>query len=665
MVFSSPLVLWALALTLVPIIIHLFRFRRHKTVFFSDISLLKEVQTASQAKNQLRHWLLLAARVLFVTLLVLAFAEPIIPSESKSESSDLIGIYVDNSFSMQSEGGTGTALQKAIQAAYEISSSYPRGTQFQLITNNFSAAEKRFVDQEAFLQALDDVSSTSIHCTLDEISSFHQQGLKGQLSTSSLYVISDFNEVLDSSLTSLDTSQRITFLPIQVDQVQNIAIDSAWVETPITRPGQEQQLSFTVHNYGDSPVTGLRLDVRSNSSSLGALVIDLPAGGVLDTNISIIPEQTGVLSGVIQIQDLPVTFDNDYYFSIPVTESVRIAEISGSKTEALNPFEKLFDSESYRFERMEQEQLLLDEIDRAQLIILNGVSEISSGLENAALDHLSSGRHALFVPPTHVSSALTERLDQSFGVRLGSLDTIERRVNKVNLDHFLYKGSFASGLENVDLPLSKQHYSISIPSGQISILDLFGGEPLVLSRFVASGQVFVITSPLEDEYTNLHKHALFVPMMINMASNSGVFTPLAFSTSTSRVAMGVTSERVELISETDSTRAIPGLTHDGLLLSELDLKPGIYRLASSDSVLASLAFNYDRHESLTEVPATSEIETFIADHQLNATLFESDLDTLSSTIATADIGEALWPYFVLAALILLIIETILLKLKRS
>ena len=46
--FLYPNFLWALSLVAIPIIIHLFNFRKYKTVYFPNVSLLKEVQQESK-----------------------------------------------------------------------------------------------------------------------------------------------------------------------------------------------------------------------------------------------------------------------------------------------------------------------------------------------------------------------------------------------------------------------------------------------------------------------------------------------------------------------------------------------------------------------------------------------------------------------------------------
>ena len=48
MSFQYPQFLWALSLVIIPILIHLFNLQRYKTLYFSDLTLLKSIQIVSK-----------------------------------------------------------------------------------------------------------------------------------------------------------------------------------------------------------------------------------------------------------------------------------------------------------------------------------------------------------------------------------------------------------------------------------------------------------------------------------------------------------------------------------------------------------------------------------------------------------------------------------------
>src|SRR5688572_11311269 len=100
MTFLYPSFLWALAALSIPVLIHLFNFRKTARIYFSNTRFLRLVKEVTTAKRRLKHYLILASRLLFLLFLILAFAQPIIPAIEQLSSSRSVVLYIDNSQSM-------------------------------------------------------------------------------------------------------------------------------------------------------------------------------------------------------------------------------------------------------------------------------------------------------------------------------------------------------------------------------------------------------------------------------------------------------------------------------------------------------------------------------------------------------------------------------------
>ena len=61
MMVVYPVFLWALFAVTIPIIIHLFNFKKYKKVYFTNVRFLKELQHQSKAKSRLKEILVLTA----------------------------------------------------------------------------------------------------------------------------------------------------------------------------------------------------------------------------------------------------------------------------------------------------------------------------------------------------------------------------------------------------------------------------------------------------------------------------------------------------------------------------------------------------------------------------------------------------------------------------
>ena len=98
MSFLYPTFLFGLFALAIPIIIHLFNFKRYKKVAFSNVRFLQEIKERTQAQSQLKHLLILLMRILAITFLVFSFAQPFIKDESVKaiKGNSTISIFLDN-----------------------------------------------------------------------------------------------------------------------------------------------------------------------------------------------------------------------------------------------------------------------------------------------------------------------------------------------------------------------------------------------------------------------------------------------------------------------------------------------------------------------------------------------------------------------------------------
>src|SRR5439155_13460167 len=113
--FIYPGFLFALSALTIPVIIHLFNFRKFRKIYFTNVRFLKEIKQDTQSRSRLKHLLILISRILAVTFLVLAFAQPYIPRGKGNVLTGIrtISIYIDNSFSMEALGKNGSLIETA------------------------------------------------------------------------------------------------------------------------------------------------------------------------------------------------------------------------------------------------------------------------------------------------------------------------------------------------------------------------------------------------------------------------------------------------------------------------------------------------------------------------------------------------------------------------
>ena len=71
MVFTAPLFLIGLVAVAIPVIVHLFNFRRYRKIYFSNVERLEQLKSETQRQSTLRQLLIMAARILAVAFKLL------------------------------------------------------------------------------------------------------------------------------------------------------------------------------------------------------------------------------------------------------------------------------------------------------------------------------------------------------------------------------------------------------------------------------------------------------------------------------------------------------------------------------------------------------------------------------------------------------------------
>src|ERR1041384_7376099 len=172
MSFVYPLFLWALTALSIPIIIHLFNFRKTTRVYFSNTKLLRQVKQETTQKRKLKQYLVLASRLLFLLFLVLAFAQPFIPAAEQLSAGKNKIIYLDNSYSMTLPvEDKFRSFDAAISFVQEITDVFPPDTRYQLITNDFAPFSNSYKTKSEVLDLLAQLRLSPITRNASEISS--------------------------------------------------------------------------------------------------------------------------------------------------------------------------------------------------------------------------------------------------------------------------------------------------------------------------------------------------------------------------------------------------------------------------------------------------------------------------------------------------------------
>ena len=683
MSFLYPGFLYGLFAIAIPVIIHLFNFRRYKKIYFTNVSFLKEVKQESESKSKLKHLLILIARILAVICLVLAFAQPFIPTDNKviKKGNKAISIYIDNSFSMETINKHGFLLENAKHKAKEIANIYKPTDRFQLLTNDFEGRHQRLLSREEFIEALNEVKISPTFRALSEV--YHRQNdllASSGANDKKMFVISDFQQSnVDLANIKTDTSVSTVFIPLVSNNTDNVFIDTCWFETPVQQTNINQKLHVKIVNNSEKNIENASLKLFINEKQIAPASYSIEAQSKTEIVVSFLLKQNGIQNCRLEIEDHPVTFDDKLFFSFSVNNSIPALVIQGEQSKATAYMRSLMQHDSlFKYTEMSEKAVDYSQFQKNNLIVLNELTTITSGMEQELKKFTEKGGSILLFPSP---KADLESYNMFFTFLKANTflpeDSVDTKADKINFAQGLYSGVFEKENETMDLPKVFSHYPCNpvSHSNEEIIVKLLNGHPFLSLYSFSKGKLYVCTSPLEDNYSNFARHALFVPTIIKIAINSQRVTPLYYSVGRNEAievnpVWGSNKEEpLHIISVDNKHDFIPEtrVTENAAMLytQNQTREAGNYFLNENKQNLSGLSFNFLRKESDLKCFTTDELKKLIEDKQLKTfSLIEPSEKSLSSGMAELSEGKKLWKFFVILTLTFLAIEILLIRILK-
>ncbi len=124
--YTNPNAFWLLFLILIPILIHLFQFRRYKTLKFSNTYFLSAVNEEEKRSRKLKHLLILLTRILLIIFLVLSMAKPFWESEAMQSEVNLVVLDKTPSNLNFAEGKANSIVEENMSFVNKLYEKYPQ-----------------------------------------------------------------------------------------------------------------------------------------------------------------------------------------------------------------------------------------------------------------------------------------------------------------------------------------------------------------------------------------------------------------------------------------------------------------------------------------------------------------------------------------------------------
>ena len=706
MTFLNPLLLFGLAAAAIPIIIHLLNFRKLKTVEFSTLQFLKELQKTKMRRVKIRQWLLLALRVLLIVAVVMAFARPALRGSlasfgaGSSHAKATLVIVVDDSPSMMVRNERGMLFSQAQEVTRRILDVVKEGDEVYLIPlSGVRTRENPMATQDvaALRNTLEKLSPT-----FASVSFRDALGMAARLLSESKNVNRELYLVTDAQATHLRMQQRdsadlfddrVKLFVADLQQgsttvLNNAGVTEAAVTSRIVAQNKPATVRALVFNASVDPLRGAVLSVYVDGTRTAQEALEAAPRAFVSHSLSVVPKRRGMVPGYVQLEDDLFEADNRRWFVVPVPDHIAVLCVGPTLHDTRFPALALtLDRDSsgsglFDVEAVPETQFSSRDLNRYDVLILCGVKDVSSGEADRLGRFVESGGGVMIFPGKDMD---IENYNAVLFPRLGipkvqfrppsePREPAESRsflsFSKVEFDHPLFTGLF-------DVP-PKQQAKPSIESPRVfttivpqlgvdgnSLVQLSDGTSFLTEYRRGAGMVLLFSVEAGVQWSDFPLKPLFAPLVYR----SGQF----LAQSTTSVSYTVGEEmRVQMrlkdrggqfvlrspsgIDERIVPQIVPGSGAMQFVSSNL-VEPGLYELRrvvseTHSELLHLVPVNIAVEETDLRHASAEEVEAFLARLGVRAdqVLFVAEGENLEAKVMESRFGVELWKLFVGLAL---------------
>jgi hypothetical protein len=675
-----PKLLWLLSLLAIPILIHLFHFRRHKILFFSSLKFIKFIEQENKSTKKLKNLLILFARLLALTAIILAFAQPIIEKGNLKHSAgkNVLAIYIDNSFSMSAKGTEGELLSEAREMARRMLKNTPLETRILLATNKLDGIEQRLISKIEALDYLDKIELTPINRNLEDVinwqrSFLDKENLEQQKLGNRQYIfLSDFQKSA-FVMNQIEEDKSHFYYPIQLlpQDRSNIYIDSVWFSSPIHKKGETNELFIQIKNDAEEATTNLELELEIGKKQRTSF-IDIDAGKKSVISFQITDQENGQKNGKVSINDKQLYWDDDFYFSYRVADYSNTLIINGEA--ASDNVTKVFNIEPFfKTQSIKDVEFTKDKLNQCDFVILNGLNSISSGIDEDLVEFNKMGGSIFIFPGNNIDYSEYRHFLKALNLpELGSFISNGLKIDQINFKDPFFRGVFEKENKNLNLPSVTKSYSSKNLKQETAfpLISFRNGAPLLLK---SKENAYLFLSSLNTDFGNFIGNALFPTVLLRAGELSTQNYPLfALIGEENRISVLdpiVNGQALKLIG--NNSEFIPIIQKMGnqnfISISGMEaiekLKAGNFSIQTEDEI-GLLALNYGRQESELDYKNEKEILDAFKNKGISNCQYEKIENGQSSANIEVDKPYEYWKLFLVLGLFFITIEIALLRFMK-
>lgn len=514
--FLAPWFLAGLFGVTLPLYLHLLK-RLKSTAKPTPSLMFYEARTQSSTRHRrLNYLLLLSLRLLWLVLLILAFANPFINRSAAAMASNrLVLLVVDNSFSMRA----GTRLADAKSAAINVLSGIGAargqvaafGSQLRLMTQPIQ-------DQSALRAAVQTIQPADGH------GNFAELARAVRAIADSAHVPVEFHVFSDMQRGELAATFSDMSLPGNVKLITHPIVNKAqpnWTVESVDAPGQvwgkdakPVRVQAVIAGFG-TPAAQRIASLVVNGKTTATKTVAVPANGRATVEFAALEVPYGFSQCEVKIDsadDLPA--DDVRRFAVARSDPRKALLIHnyGDTRSPLYIGAALSSAaqSAFTLESINVNEAADRKPSQYAFIILSDVNSLPSILENSLTDYVRSGGSLLIAAGT---SAGGRSQIPIFGSHI-----IEARDYNRIADRYMAVGSSDSSYPAVakaaGWPGVKFYYALDVEPGDARVIVRLADQtPLLLEKRIGEGRIVLLTSGLDNLTNDFPLNPAFVPFI--------------------------------------------------------------------------------------------------------------------------------------------------------
>ena len=637
--FKHPEILYFLLLLIVPVLVHLFQLRRFKKEYFTNVRLLKTLSIQTRKSSKIKKWLLLTCRILLLSCIIIAFAQPFFDAKDSKNANNEMYIILDNSYSMQAKGKKGELLKRAVQ---ELLEETPANSTFSLLTNTEKYWNTDIKTIQNELQNLEySASPFQLENLIAQIKSHHSPFKKD------VVIITDAVGLEQKNLKNIDKNDSFYFIIPKAEQKNNISIDSVFIHQTLDN---FYEISVVLTGFGEN-LKPVSLSLYNQNKLIAKTVATLETK---KKNINFtIPKQA--FHGFVSIVDSGLEYDNTLYFSIYKTKKTNILSIGTAEKSRF--MSRIYTPDEFNYSNFDLAALDYNSIDKQDAIIVNELNEIPQALQTTLNSFVSKGGNLIVIPSASATIENTNTFLKSFGnIQFKALENREKLITKINFNHPLFSGVFENKINNFQYPKTKNSFLTT--NSEPSALSYEDQSAFLIALQNKIGGVFVFTTSINTGNSNFQQSPLIVPVFYKMAvsnQNTGI-NSLTIGNTTPYFANALLAKDAILTVKGNEEQFIPiqQILNNKvqLVFNDYPEQAGNYGIYNKKDWVENISFNYNR----TESNLASANEDAVSEYKI--------IDSIASvfdTIQTNRTDNQIWKWFLIFALLFLATEMAIIR----